>query len=599
MRRQIHPYCSVLFTFVIAGCPPGGGETTGSTGTGEITDGTTSGGETVGSTDVPTESTAPTTGGAGAACRDEPDAPVFEHEAGDVGTETWPSGVHVLGGSIHVGGLLTVEPCSVIKVPDGASIAVADGGAVHWVGTAEDPIIVTSAKSSGMPGDWVEIDIHADSTGPENVLRHVVIEHGGGGSYGALWVETGASIELSDCTIRNSGDFGLVVAEDAELRNFVGNTLQDNASGALKIAPDGVGQLGAGTYAPNAVEGIHVTSGAVRTSQTWLTHDAPYVAAQGFSVETEAGSAQLTVEPGAVIKLGDGATLTVGNNGGLTLVGTAEQPITITSSKTSGAPGDWVEIDVHAASADEFNRFEYVIVEHGGGGNYGQVWVEEGASIAITNSTIRSGDDVGISNHGELRDFTGNTIVDNAAGALRIDADAVDQLQPGTYGPNPVDGIIIEAEAVSHDATWQALGVPFLAPNGFSVGVQAGSARLVLDPGVDLRLGEGATLSVDNNGALRLDGTADNPVRLGSAKPAPAPGDWLEIDINDGSVGPENVFTYAEIAHGGAGNYGQLYVATNAEVTLDHVSFSDAGEGCDVYANGVVNAISTDYVPCP
>src|SRR5690606_30747474 len=102
-----------------------------------------------------------------------------------------------------------------------------------------------------------------------------------------------------------------------------------------------------------------------------------------------------------------------------------------------------------------------------------------------------------------------------------------------------------------------------------------------------------------NNGAFRLDGTADNPVKIRSAKPAPAAGDWVEIDIYDDSVGPENVFTYAEIAHGGGASYGQVYVAPNAGITLDHVTFSDAGEGCDVYAGGTVNANSTSYVPCP
>lgn len=586
-----------MLIFALTGCTIGGGDTTEASGTDSTGDSSTGG--TTDSTTEPTTTDPTTTGGTGAACRGEPDAPVFEHPAGEVGTETWAAGVHVLGGSIQISGLLTVEPCSVIKVPKGASITVGSGGAVHWVGTEEDPIIVTSAAPEGAPGDWVEIDIEAASTGPENVFRHVILEYGGGGAYGTVWVQSGASIEISDTTIRHSGDVGLYAADGAELRNFVGNTLQDNAKGALKIGPNEAGMLGVGTYAPNGVEGILLLAGSVRKSQTWLTHDTPYVAESGFTIETEAGSTQLTIAPGATLKLGDGVIVTVGDNGGLTMVGTAEEPITITSSKQTGAPGDWAEIDIYASSVDEHNRFEHVIIEHGGGGKYGQVWVQEGASVAISNSEIRRGGDVGIANYGELRDFTGNTIVDNAAGALRIVAGAVDQLHAGTYGPNAVDGIIVLNQRVEHDATWEALGVPFLAGESFSIGTDAGAARLTLAPGVDLRLGEYAILTVDKNGALRLDGTPDNPVRITSAKAVPAPGDWVEIDINDGSIGPENVFTYAEISYGGGGSYGQLWVSEKAEITLDHVTFSHAGEGCDVSGDGSITAIESTYVPCP
>lgn len=609
MQNLEQRWGAALLACALSGCPggSGGGTESSSTTTSGTTDDdtgsdTTTGtsGDTIGTTDdtaTPTGST--TTAGGTAACRDEPDAPIFQHESGDVGTETWAAGMHVLAGGINVTGLLTVEPCSVIQVPDGAAIVVSDGGALHWVGTAEDPIIVTSSRPTGTPGDWVEIDIRATSVGPDNVFRHVVIEYGGGGTYGALWVEPGASIEVSDSVIRHSGDVGVVAEGYAALRNFVGNTLQDNAKGAVRIDPNGAGSLGVGTYAPNAVDGILLTAGAVTQSQTWLAHDAPYVATFGFSVETEAGSAQLTVDPGATIQMGSGSILQVGNNGGLTMVGTADKPITLTSSKSSGAPGDWLEIDVFSASADDLNRLDHVVIEHAGGGGYGQVWVEDGASIAIRNTTIRNGDDVGVENHGELREFAGNTLVDNAAGALRIDANAVDQLHTGIYGPNGVDGVLVLTDTIDHDATWEALGVPFIAGNGFAIATDAGSARLSFDPGSELRLGEGSILSVDLNGALRLDGTADAPVRITSAKPAPAGGDWLEIDLNEGSVGPENVFTHAEISYGGGSLYGQLWLADGAEVNLDHVTFSEAGNGCDIAGTGLINAMSTSFVPCP
>lgn len=568
------------------GCGDKGGTSDSASGTGTSTGGSSGGTEE------------PTTTGAGA-CIDEAGAPVFEHE-GVIGDETWAPGVHLVTVGLTVNGLLVVEPCSVIKMPNGGTIRVEDGGAIQWAGTAELPIRVTSAKPTGAPGDWGGVEIYASSVGPSNVVQHVTFEYGGASIYGSLWVQSGASIEVRDSTFTRSGDFGIMVEGGAELRDFTNNTLTNNAKGAAKIAPQNAGQLLAGTYSPNEVEGIVLEGPGVDADQTWLAHDAPYVAPQAFEVGTPNGSAQLTIAAGATIKIGDGATVRVRDNAGLTMIGTASQPITFTSAKSVGAPGDWGQIEIYSSSADDLNVFDHVIVEHGGGSIYGQVWLEGGASAAIRNTTIRSGSDVGLSVEAtaELREFMGNTITDNAKGALTIGANEVDQLLDGTYGPNGVEGILIDYAKVDHDALWLDHAVPYLVNAGFTVGTDAGSALLEVEAGSELRVADGMTFRVETNGGLRLSGVDGNPVIVTSAKPTPAPGDWAEIDIYDGSVGPENVFSYAEISYGGGSIYGQVWVQAGAEVTLDHVTFSGAGMGCDVDEDGTVQPISTNYVPC-
>lgn len=591
-----------LWVAAAVGCGDSGGGSDSASGTGS------SGDETGGSTtaeptttmEVPTTTTMdePTTSGVGA-CIDEAGAPVFEHEAGVISAETWTAGVHVLAGSLNVNGLLVVEPCSVIKMPDGATIRVENGGAIAWAGTAELPIRVTSAKPGGAPGDWSGVEVYASSVGPSNVIQHVTFEYGGGSIYGQLWLEGGASLEVSDSTFKDSADYGIVLEGDVELRNFAGNTLTGNAKGPIKLAPRDAGELLAGTYSPNGVEGILIEGEGVDVAQTWLAHDAPYVAPGGFTVSTENGSAGLTIAAGATIKLGDGAVIRVDTNGGLAAMGTESEPVTFTSAKSTGSPGDWGQIEVYAASADELNVFDHVIVEHGGGSIYGQVWVQGEASLAVRNSTIRASAGVGmlIEEFGEVREFMGNTLTGNKEGALAIAASGVDSLLAGTYGPNDVEGIVVKYGYVDHDALWLAHQVPYLINDGFVVKVDAGSALLEVEAGAELRMAGDKVISVQNNGGLRLAGVDGNPVKVSSSKPAPAPGDWGQIEIYESSVGPENVFAYTEIAYGGASIYGQLWVQTNAEVTLDHVTFT-GGKGCDVDAEGTVNAMSSPYMTC-
>lgn len=592
-----------LCVVMVVGCGDDGGGADGSSGaeTGAVMPGSSTGDEpTTGEEPTTGGSTTdePTTSGVGA-CIDEAGAPVFQHPGGVVMAETWKSGVHVVEGNLTVNGLLVVEPCSVIKMPDGGSMRVEDGGAIEWIGTAELPIRVTSNKPGGAPGDWTGIEIYSSSVGPSNVVQHVTFEYGGSSIYGQLWVQSGASIAIRDSVFRDGADYGILLEADVDLRDFTGNTLTGNAKGPIKLAPQDAGELLVGTYSPNAVEGIVIEGPPVDTAQTWLAHDAPYIAPSGFIVSTQAGSAALTIAAGTTIKLGDGATIRIEDNAGLSAIGSERAPITFTSAKSTGSPGDWDQIEFYAGSADELNLLDHVIVEHAGGSIYGQVWVQSEASVAIRDTTVRSGSDVGlyVEGTGALREFTGNTLTGNAKGALSIGANGVDSLLAGTYGPNGVEGIVVRHDTVDHDALWRAHQVPYLIDGGFFVEVDAGSALLEIEAGSELRLTDGAVISVRDNGGLRLAGVAGTPVKLTSGKPAPAPGDWGEIDIYESSVGPENVFTYAEIAYGGGSIYGQLWVQAKAQVTLDHVTFT-GGKDCDVYEDGTVQAMNSPYKTC-
>lgn len=517
----------------------------------------------------------------------------------------WIGAIYILKNSLTIeNGLLEVDACSKIVMPEGGKISVRDGGALRLIGTATCPITITSSKSSPQKGDWNYIEFYQSGDNGKNKFDYVIVEYGGGGSYGAIWLEDGASVAISNSTVQESKDYGIELSQDAHLKDFTNNKLINNALGPILLGANSVDDLGLGTYTPNTVEGIQIDNEYVDHDATWLALGVPYIAKSGFGLEVESGSAHLTVAADVTIKMGDGAKLSVLKNGGLTLAGTASAPVTITSAKAAPKAGDWNYIEIYSASASGFNVFDYAIIEYGGGGNYGAIWLEASAKLKMSNSTIRHSAHVGLQMEegAHVTSFTGNTLTDNAKGPVELGADSVDDLGAGTYAPNTVEGIQVTNEEIKHEAKWLKLDTPYIAQNGFIVRTDSGSARLTVDPGVTIKLGSGAKIDIRQNGGLTLNGTSTSHVTITSAKAAPAPGDWHQIEIYGDSADPNNQFHYTDISYGGGSDYGQLWIEEGATVSLDHVTFSNKGKNCDVYAeegSTINNLGGNTFVTCP
>ncbi len=93
----------------------------------------------------------------------------------------------LLSGGVFVkkGSTLTIEAGTIIKAADDgatAFLAVAQGGKINAVGTAQDPIKFTTVKSNPLPGDWGGIIING--YGKINVAGGSAEGEGGTGTYG-------------------------------------------------------------------------------------------------------------------------------------------------------------------------------------------------------------------------------------------------------------------------------------------------------------------------------------------------------------------------------------------------------------------------------
>ncbi len=559
-------------------------EETGSTGVDAETSSEASTGDQGGETDEGDASSGSTGEPPSGSCGAQS---VVASHTGEVGTEVWSAGIHDVD-DVYVNGALTVEPCAVLRMAPGATLSVREGGSLTMDGTADERILVTSQGTSA--GSWGLIDFSGNSAAQGNRMVNVDVEYGGGTSAQTqVWLDNDSSVEIRDSTFMQSAGVGIRAEADATLRSFEGNVITDNEGAAMRMHPSVVGDLGAGTYGPNAVDGIVVTVGVVIEDAVWSVADAPYLVSD-VSVDGDASATTLELTAGTEIRFSPEGGLRVRQNGALRLMGTEVDPVIVQSASPRPAAGDWEEIRIEEGSLNQTNRIEFAEIRHGGGDGLGMVFVESGAQIAISNSLVElsGGPGLTVQRYAVLGGFDGNTVTNNVGPALDISAGAVAGLGVGTYSPNGVHAIAVEGGPVDVDSTWLAHDAPYHLTGTTRLQARAGSAVLTVNAGTQLLLGRGSSIDVEDNGGLRLEGTADARIRLASSQLPPSAGDWDYVHFADGSIEAQNVWTHVDVAHGaGAGaQFGQLWVRSGAALSLDDVTFAESGSGCDVRVSG-------------
>ncbi|RMH42480.1 MAG: hypothetical protein D6689_08070 [Deltaproteobacteria bacterium] len=405
--------------------------------------------------------------------------------------ETWtaatsPHVVRATGGRLVVrnGATLTIEPCVEVRLEEGASITVGEGGeAGHLVavGTAAQPIAfrddgarwdqllveapgelrLAYATFTGGGGDSITYDgativVDGDSEPPLDPIAfvdHVRVENSAG--YGILVRRTGAFVDGSaDLVVTGSG---------ADLAD---------APAPVLITAEAIGTLPEGDYTGNAVDEIRIEHGpansAITVDTTFAGRGVPYHAPEGITVARAIGAEAdpaptLTVEPGVTIQFGPGSELAIGTDtidhgtpGGLNAVGTADAPIVFTSDAESPAAGDWVGIVFREPPQGATNALEHAVIEYAGGDCSCGGWscpavlsgddqdLPEDAAVLIyswpppasfmTNCTIRHSAGWGV-----LRGWTGAAI-DFEAGNTFEDVAYCAQTTPQSPGAEPCPG---------------------------------------------------------------------------------------------------------------------------------------------------------------
>ncbi len=271
--------------------------------------------------------------------------------------------------------------------------------------------------------------------------------------------------------------------------------------------PNGGGQGGNGssvTFSDNISE-----------NTTWpdLGLEVDYIVDGWINIE---GNALLTIEPGVTIMFtGENGGMTVHENAGLRMVGTADKPIKFVGPVNNPNNGSWNRIVIESKRND--NVWEYVQFLRGGSSDY--VWEGvvdiQGAKLAMRNCTIDGslGYGIDLEYEAHFTAFEGNTIK-NCAQYPIVSEDwdgLLDLTADNTFlsnGHNFIDARCRDIHMEDHTIV-KAMPIPYYLESGLYFD---GGYKLTIEPGTQFYMRSGQNVQMDANSTLIADGTAEKPI---------------------------------------------------------------------------------------
>ena len=257
----------------------------------------------------------------------------------------------------------------------------------------------------------------------------------------------------------------------------------------------------------------------------------PYTASSDITVPI--GQA-LSIDPGVVIQMSPGTRFIV--NGTLSAVGTAGNPIVITSASDGtpqAGPGQWAVLQFNNSTSA--TKLENVIVR------YGQQIVLSHASPTFTNVSIAT---------------------------MSITAIQADVFSFPTGSGNiavgcPVNGIdVLGNNTLSQVGVWGLVGIPYVIRSGYVIV----SSTLTIAPGVVVKFSryQNADSRFYIDGVLSAVGTSAAPIIFTSVRDdtalgdsdayegnaSAAPGDWGNLNFRGGN--PASRLDHVEVRYGGS-----------------------------------------------
>jgi hypothetical protein len=330
--------------------------------------------------------------------------------------------------------------------------------------------------------------------------------------------------------------------------------------------------------APPTPQTINV-GGPITTDTTWTLANSPYLVTSSIRVEA---NVTLSIEPGVEVRFDNGTYLDI--YGRLRAIGTAAQPITFTAStKTAGA---WYGIELYGSSSA---TFDYVTVEYGGySSSSANIDVSSGQAN-IAHSTIRHSSKAGVyAGSTSTIAITDTSLIANAGYAAQLLNQSTNpQLARLTASGNGVDGIAIAGNLLTDLHTWVAIGLPYIVTS--SIRVEA-AAELVVEPGVEVRFGNGTYLDI--YGRLRAIGTVTQPITFtASTKTA---GAWYGIELYGSSSA---TFDYVTVEYGGYSSSSANIDVSSGQANIAHSTIRYSSDhGIYIGSSGVSSTIETSRI---
>ncbi len=327
----------------------------------------------------------------------------------------------------------------------------------------------------------------------------------------------------------------------------------------------------------------------ITTVTTW-TSDKVYVIDGDIDVD-----ANITIEPGTVIKFKTGASLGFGytNNVTVTANGTADKRIVFTAYGSNPTPGSWDGMSFYS-NVLQNSSLTYCDFLYAGYNDWSAVDIR--CKLTFSNNIVKYAKKIGV----ELNEWaafvsmTGNTIENCGTQAMKLYPSALHTLGTNNVmSCNSGYGIFVDGGEVNvnngANLTWKKQPVAYIFDGTTTI-----ETNLTIEPGTILSFNAGGRIDFgySANTTLTAVGTLANPIIFTSSNTSPATGAWRGLFIYQ-YTSPNTVFDYCTFEYAGYDQEACLYIREVANATVKNCSFKNSS-GWGIYLdNGATLSASS------
>jgi len=487
---------------------------------------------------------------------------------------------------VAVNSTLTIEPgCTVTFTNNGyLKVGEANNGAIIANGTADKPIRFTTAlytqAGSGtftaQSGSWYGLYFGERNMVNTTSLRHCIFE--GAGKNNTPCIELyKTTLDLESSIIRDCAGIGVKAGLLSSFKKFSYNELSRCGGFLLSGIPEALVELDkTNTLAPNNNKNIALMGGSIEFDCTLTKQTIPYTVLGNIYVE----NAVLTIEKGITLNFTNETSLNIGKEqrAALVAIGTAAEPIRLTSAASSPQAGDWQGLLFYEKNSSTQTHLKYVTIDYAGKA----IGTAEGAiytysPIFVENSIIKNSQTYGIwcANGVTLTNFTNDTIQGCGKCPISINVNQAHTIDLNTiFTNNEYNYIQLKGSNLTSNATWRKLSLPYVLMDGLIIGYENALVKLTLSPGCTLEFPTGKSLTVGINGTLSAIGTLQDSITFTSASDTPQAGDWTGITFENGcSLG--NNLCYCNVEN--AGDFLEFNIGINSSnVAITHPTIQNS-----------------------
>lgn len=282
---------------------------------------------------------------------------------------------------------------------------------------------------------------------------------------------------------------------------------------------------------------------------------------------TVAVNADLTIEPGTVVKFKSDGRLEFGSGAfcTLTALGTEEEPITFKDYNGN----NWGGLGFYS-NASKSSAMKYCVVRNAGSPWHAAVEIHS-TKITIENCSFAKGVNNGlyVNYDGGLKSFKYNTIAAYTGHAVQLDANAVSALDTtNLFATEGNKGIKVNNGDLTENATWNKLSVPYYVEC-----IDIDNAELTIMPGAEFRFAPGGDFEVGyyNNAKFTAVGTEQEPIIFTSAATTPSEGDWIGLRFYEHTA-RTSIMEHCKVMFAGSNYYDALEIHST-QMTINNCVF--------------------------